>query len=85
MGKVVSEVAAHSQAVTSIYESQSGNLLLTSGSDNLHNLFDLRTLEICGTFRASGEPTCISSNRSKRSGLPVLLRGEISCGCDRWI
>ncbi|THU70798.1 hypothetical protein C4D60_Mb08t28800 [Musa balbisiana] len=29
---------------------------------------------------SSGEPTCISSNRSKQSGLPVLLRG--SCGTE---
>nr|XP_009415077.1 PREDICTED: autophagy-related protein 16-like [Musa acuminata subsp. malaccensis] len=64
MGKVVGEVAAHSQAVTSIYVSQSGNLLLTSGRDNLHNLFDLRTLEICGTFRANGNRVASNWSRS---------------------
>ncbi|RWW06384.1 hypothetical protein BHE74_00004165, partial [Ensete ventricosum] len=64
MGKVVSEVAAHSQAVTSIYVSQRGNLLLTSGRDNLHNLFDLRTLEICGTFRANGNRVASNWSRS---------------------
>ncbi|URE34323.1 Autophagy protein 16 (ATG16) [Musa troglodytarum] len=52
--EVASEVAARSQAVTSIYISQSESLLLTSGRDNLHSLVDLRTLEICGTFRANG-------------------------------
>lgn len=62
-GKLVSEVAAHSQAVTSVCISRSGNLLLTSGRDNLHNLFDVRTLEVCGTFRASGN--WVASNWSR--------------------
>ncbi|XP_042472863.1 autophagy-related protein 16-like [Zingiber officinale] len=64
MGKTISEVAAHSQAVTSVCVSQSGNLVLTSGRDNLHNLFDLRTLEVCGTFRASGNRVASNWSRS---------------------
>ncbi|RAL38796.1 hypothetical protein DM860_013477 [Cuscuta australis] len=62
-GKLVSEVAAHSQAVTSMSLSRNGNLILTSGRDNLHNLFDIRTLELCGTFKASGNR--IASNWSR--------------------
>ncbi|CAH9083643.1 unnamed protein product [Cuscuta epithymum] len=62
-GKLLSEVAAHSQAVTSVSLSRNGNMILTSGRDNLHNLFDIRTLEICGTFKASGNR--IASNWSR--------------------
>ncbi|KAF3792744.1 Autophagy-related protein 16 [Nymphaea thermarum] len=68
-GKLMSEVAAHSQIVTSISLSRSGNIVLTCGRDNLHNLFDVRTLEVCGTFRANGvkiasnwSRSCISSD-----------------------
>ncbi|CAN6464214.1 unnamed protein product [Victoria cruziana] len=68
-GKVMSEVAAHSQIVTSVSLSRSGNIVLTCGRDNLHNLFDIRTLEVCGTFRANGikiatnwSRSCISSD-----------------------
>ncbi|RZR82744.1 hypothetical protein BHM03_00009239, partial [Ensete ventricosum] len=68
MGKAVSEVAAHSQAVTSICVSRSGNLVLTSGRDNLHNLFDLRTLEVCGTFKANGNRVASNWSRSCISG-----------------
>ncbi|XP_010929949.2 autophagy-related protein 16 isoform X1 [Elaeis guineensis] len=63
-GKLISEVAAHSQAVTSICVSRSGNLVLTSGRDNLHNLFDVRTLEVCGTFRANGNRVASNWSRS---------------------
>nr|GMD80904.1 autophagy-related protein 16 [Ipomoea batatas] len=62
-GKLLSEVAAHSQAVTSMSLSRNGNVILTSGRDNLHNLFDICTLEICGTFRANGNQ--IASNWSR--------------------
>ncbi|XP_052182152.1 autophagy-related protein 16-like [Diospyros lotus] len=62
-GKLLSEVAAHSLAVTSISLSQNRNVILTSGRDNLHNLFDVRSLEICGTLRASG--TRLASNWSR--------------------
>ncbi|KAK9113578.1 hypothetical protein Syun_020375 [Stephania yunnanensis] len=68
-GKLLSEVAAHSLAVTSISLSSGGNIFLTSGRDNLHNLFDMRSLEVCGTLRATGNRlasnwsrSCISAN-----------------------
>ncbi|KAJ6824761.1 autophagy-related protein 16 isoform X2 [Iris pallida] len=63
-GKLVSEVAAHSQAVTSVCISRSGNIVLTSGRDNTHNLFDLRTLELRGTFMASGNRVASNWSRS---------------------
>ncbi|KAM7471232.1 hypothetical protein LguiA_009415 [Lonicera macranthoides] len=63
-GKLLSEVAAHSLAVTSISLSRNGNVMLTSGRDNLHNLFDMRTLEVCGTLRASGNRVASNWSRS---------------------
>ncbi|KAK1314604.1 hypothetical protein QJS10_CPA06g01263 [Acorus calamus] len=63
-GKLISEVSAHSQPVTSIYLSRNGNTVLTSGRDNLHNLFDMRTLEVCLTFRANGNKVASNWSRS---------------------
>ncbi|KAI3838728.1 hypothetical protein MKW92_015834 [Papaver armeniacum] len=63
-GEVVSEVAAHSNAITSISISRSGNIILTSGRDNLHNLFDMRSMEVCGTFRATGNRLANNWSRS---------------------
>lgn len=63
-GKLLSEVAAHSLAITSISLSRNGNTILTSGRDNLHNLFDIRTLEVCGTLRASGNRVASNWSRS---------------------
>lgn len=63
-GKLLSEVAAHSLAVTSISLSRNGNTILTSGRDNLHNLFDMRTLELCGTLRGSGNRMASNWSRS---------------------
>ncbi|KAL6973122.1 autophagy protein 16, interacts with Atg12p-Atg5p, partial [Sarracenia purpurea var. burkii] len=63
-GKLLSEVAAHSLAVTSISPSRNGNVILTSGRDNLHNLFDIRSLEVCGTLRASGNRMASNWSRS---------------------
>lgn len=63
-GKLLSEVAAHSQAVTSVSLSRNGNMILTSGRDNLHNLFDIRTLEICGTFRSNANRVASNWSRS---------------------
>nr|POE48558.1 autophagy-related protein 16 [Quercus suber] len=63
-GKLLSEVAAHSLAVTSISLSRNGNVVLTSGRDNLHNLFDMRSLEVCGTLRASGNRVASNWSRS---------------------
>uniref|UniRef100_A0A6M2F644 Uncharacterized protein n=1 Tax=Populus davidiana TaxID=266767 RepID=A0A6M2F644_9ROSI len=63
-GKLLSEVAAHSLAVTSISVSRNGNVVLTSGRDNLHNLFDMRSLEVCGTLRATGNRVASNWSRS---------------------
>ncbi|KAL3571187.1 hypothetical protein D5086_028436 [Populus alba] len=63
-GKLLSEVAAHSLAVTSISASRNGSVVLTSGRDNLHNLFDMRSLEVCGTLRATGNRVASNWSRS---------------------
>ncbi|XP_057972097.1 autophagy-related protein 16 [Malania oleifera] len=63
-GKLRSEVAAHSLAITSISLSRNGNIILTSGRDNLHNLFDMRSLEVCGTLRANGNRVASNWSRS---------------------
>uniref|UniRef100_A0A5B7AEM1 Putative transducin family protein n=2 Tax=Davidia involucrata TaxID=16924 RepID=A0A5B7AEM1_DAVIN len=63
-GKLLSEVAAHSLAITSISMSRNGNVILTSGRDNLHNLFDMRSLEVCGTLRANGNRVASNWSRS---------------------
>ncbi|XP_021749649.1 autophagy-related protein 16-like isoform X1 [Chenopodium quinoa] len=63
-GKLLSEVAAHSLAVTSISLSRNGNTILTSGRDNVHNLFDMRTLEVYNTLRASGNRVASNWSRS---------------------
>ncbi|KAL8154201.1 hypothetical protein V2J09_011961 [Rumex salicifolius] len=63
-GKLMSEVAAHSLALTSITLSRNGNTVLTSGRDNMHNLFDIRSLELCGTLRAGGNRVASNWSRS---------------------
>lgn len=63
-GKMLSEVAAHTYAITSITVSRNGNMVLTSGRDNIHNLFDMRSLEVCGTLRASGNRVASNWSRS---------------------
>ncbi|XP_048136057.1 autophagy-related protein 16 isoform X1 [Rhodamnia argentea] len=63
-GKLLSEVAAHALAITSICLSRNGNVVLTSGRDNLHNLFDMRSLEVCGTLRATGNRVASNWSRS---------------------
>ncbi|KAK4794401.1 hypothetical protein SAY86_012395 [Trapa natans] len=63
-GKLIHEVAAHSLSVTSISTSGNGNMLLTSGRDNFHNLFDTRTLEVCSTLRVSGSRAASNWSRS---------------------
>lgn len=68
-GKLIHEVTARSLSVTSISMSGNGNMLLTSGRDNLHNLFDTRTLEVCTTLRASGNR--VASNWSRSCTAPV--------------
>lgn len=63
-GRSVNEVAAHSSGITSISLSRNGNVILTSGRDNLHNLFDVRSLEVCATFRAQGHKVASNWSRS---------------------
>ncbi|KAI4336255.1 hypothetical protein L6164_014801 [Bauhinia variegata] len=62
--KLLSEVAAHSLAITSISLSRDGNVILTSGRDNAQNLFDVRSLEVCGTLRATGNRVTSNWSRS---------------------
>nr|KJB51147.1 hypothetical protein B456_008G203700 [Gossypium raimondii] len=52
--KLLSEVSAHSLAITS----------LSLGRDNSHNLFDIRSLEVFGTFRATGNKVASNWSRS---------------------
>ncbi|PIA30331.1 hypothetical protein AQUCO_05600041v1 [Aquilegia coerulea] len=63
-GKLLSEVAAHSLAITSLCLSGNGNIVLTSGRDNSHNLFDVRSLELCDSLRASGNNLASNWSRS---------------------
>lgn len=63
-GKLLTEVAAHSLAITSISLSRNGNSILTSGRDNVHNLFDMRSLEVCGTFRSNENRVASNWSRS---------------------
>ena len=63
-GKLLSEVAAHSLAITSISLSRNGSIVLTSGRDNMHNLLDMRSLEVCGTLRANGNRVASNWSRS---------------------
>ncbi|KAF2293244.1 hypothetical protein GH714_040602 [Hevea brasiliensis] len=63
-GTLLSEVAAHSLAISSMRLSQNGNIVLTSGRDNLHNLFDMRSLEVCGTLRTTGNRSASNWSRS---------------------
>ncbi|CAN1179515.1 Autophagy-related protein 16 [Linum perenne] len=63
-GKLLSEVAAHSLAITSLSLSRNGSTILTSGRDNLHNIFDMRSLEVCSTLRASGNRMATNWSRS---------------------
>lgn len=62
--QLISEVAAHTQGVTSVCLSQGGNIVLSSGRDNLHNLFDVRSLEVRGTLRANGSRVASNWSRS---------------------
>lgn len=62
-GKQSSEVVAHNQGITSVSVSKNGHTMLTSGRDNVHNLIDVRTLEVQATFRAPG--LLVSTNWSR--------------------
>lgn len=80
-GKLLSEVAAHSLAVTSLSLSRNGNMLLTSGRDNMHNLFDVRSLEVCGTLKASGNRVASNWSRSCISPDDNYVAAGSSDGC----
>ena len=62
-GKPANEIAAHGQIITSVSISRSGRMVLTSGRDNQHNLFDVRTMEIVASFKAQNHR--VSSNWSR--------------------
>ncbi|KAH7288291.1 hypothetical protein KP509_31G020700 [Ceratopteris richardii] len=59
-GKIANEIAAHGQGITSVSVSRSGWMVLTTGRDNQHNLFDVRSMEICASLKAQGHR--VSSN-----------------------
>jgi autophagy-related protein 16 len=68
-GKLANELAAHGQGITSVCLSRTGHTILTSGRDNVHNLFDVRSLDILDTFRSlsyraatNWTRACLSSN-----------------------
>lgn len=63
-GKLSSEIVAHAQGITSVSVSRTGHTILTSGRDNVHNLIDVRTLEVQASFRAPGFRTPTNWSRS---------------------
>lgn len=63
-GKQSSEVVAHNQGITSVSVSKNGHTMLTSGRDNVHNLIDVRTLEVQASFRAPGVLVATNWTRS---------------------
>nr|GEV27066.1 hypothetical protein [Tanacetum cinerariifolium] len=62
--KPQTETHAHSLAVTSISLSRNGNTILTSGRDNVHNLFDTRTFEVWRALGASENRVASNWSRS---------------------
>lgn len=58
-----SEFEAHTQSVTSICPLQNGNLILSSGRDNLHNLIDTRTMQVYSKFRTRCNRVASNWNR----------------------
>lgn len=63
-GKQSSEVVAHNQGITSVSVSRNGHTMLTSGRDNVHNMIDVRTLEVQASFRAPGLLVATNWSRS---------------------
>jgi autophagy-related protein 16 len=63
-GKQSSEVVAHAQGITSVSVSRNGHTILTSGRDNVHNLIDVRTLEVQASYRAQGSWVATNWSRS---------------------
>lgn len=60
--KCTSQTFAHLD-VSSVSVSRNRNFILTSGKDNVHNLFDPRTMEVCGKFKAMGNRVVSSWGR----------------------
>ncbi|XP_059658935.1 autophagy-related protein 16-like [Cornus florida] len=58
------EIALHTQPVTSICPFRCGNVVLSSGRDNLHNLVDVRTMQVCGKFKIKGNKVASNWSRS---------------------
>lgn len=60
----IGEIAAHTQSVTSICAMQGGNVVLSSGRDNVHNVIDVRVMKVCGKLKSKGVKvvarTCVS-------------------------
>nr|GMD31364.1 autophagy-related protein 16-like [Ipomoea batatas]GME11775.1 autophagy-related protein 16-like [Ipomoea batatas] len=60
----IGEIAAHTQSVTSICAMQDGNVVLSSGRDNVHNVIDVRVMKVCGKLKSKGVKvvarTCVS-------------------------
>lgn len=50
-GFVGKKIKGHTQSITSICSLQNGNVVMSSGRDNLHNLIDLRTMQVCTKFK----------------------------------
>ncbi|KAL5972471.1 WD repeat-containing protein 46 [Asimina triloba] len=51
-GWLIKAIAAHPNSITSICLSSCGRMLLTSGRDNVHKLYDIRTFKACNEFKA---------------------------------
>ena len=56
-------------------------MVLTSRRDNIDNLFDLWTLEVCGTLRARGNRVASNGNRSCLSPDDNYVAGGSADGC----
>ncbi|EPS62240.1 hypothetical protein M569_12551, partial [Genlisea aurea] len=83
-GRILSEVAAHSSAVTSLSISRNGNLILSSGRDNQHKIFDVRTVEMCSTVKGNGR---VASNWSRSCMSPddgYVLGGSVDGDVNVW-
>ncbi|KAL8140841.1 hypothetical protein V2J09_006862 [Rumex salicifolius] len=84
-GKLVSQVVAHSLSITSVSLLRNGNTVLTSGRDNMHNLFDIRSFEVCGTLRGGGHR--VASNWSRSSISPddnYVAAGSVDGSINIW-
>ncbi|KAL3512650.1 hypothetical protein ACH5RR_025367 [Cinchona calisaya] len=67
----IRQIKVHTQPVTSFCSLQNGNVLMSSGRDNLHNLIDVRTMQVCRKFKTKGNlvatnwtRTCVSPDEN---------------------